>query len=349
MIDFQCLKIPEAAKRELRFLFLAKHALSNGAQDAEDGNHANYHHEMLKTLREIGLQVTAANRFQALYEKPEFDFLITLFNRAGFHNSEMFAPLFGEFHRVPYLGAAPIIRGATDNKHFMKRIVQALGIRTPRWKFYPIGSSDRTAPGFETDALIVKPNASSASWGIEVTSDWVHAARHISDLHRQGHDVIVEDYIDGTDVAVPIIGSVKPRYLPVIEYRSPSGAVRSYACKRGLAAIDGEQMLVAEAGVMAGLQPLCDAIVPEIWPFDYGRIEFRIAPSPAGGAPHFIEVNLNCNLSSTKAVARSAQSIGVSHAALVETILCHSLLRQGVITECAGQPLPRMPTCATPR
>ena len=89
------------------------------------------------SLRQIGLRVVPSNRFETLYAFPDFDFLITLFNRAGFRNSEMFAPRFGEFHRLPYWGASPIVRGLADDKHFMKRIDQALGIPTPPLEVRP--------------------------------------------------------------------------------------------------------------------------------------------------------------------------------------------------------------------
>jgi D-alanine-D-alanine ligase len=44
-----------------------------------------------------------------------------------------------------------------------------------------------------------------------------------------------------------------------------------------------------------------------------------------------MEVNLSCNLWSKKTISRSARSLGVNHGRLVETILAHSLLRQGVV------------------
>lgn len=93
----RCLTIPQRHKDDLRFLYLAKHALSTGTLDPEDGNHAIYHHEILQTLRRIGLRVVPSNRFESLRGFPDFHFLITLFNRAGFRNSEMFAPSSANF------------------------------------------------------------------------------------------------------------------------------------------------------------------------------------------------------------------------------------------------------------
>ena len=53
-------------------------------------------------------------------------------------------------------------------------------------------------------------------------------------------------------------------------------------------------------------------------------------PRPASTLT-FMEVNLSCNLWSKKTVSGAARLLGVSHVELVETILVHSLRRQGVI------------------
>ena len=329
----RCLQIPQVYKDSLRFLFLAKHALSSGLPDAEDGNHAVYHYDILQKLRRIGLRVTPADSFEALYAKPDFDFLITLFNRAGFRNSEMFAPLFGEYHGVPYLGASPIVRGVSDDKHVMKRIVRSLGIETLPWKYFPIGGLDGAPPKFEYESLIVKPNASSGSWGIQQVSGWADAARHIAKLHGQGHDVIVEPCIDGADYAAPVISSGGPWILPVVKYQYAQGNMRTYEQKRGLLRTHTptECMTLNDKDLEHRLQPMCLDIITELWPFDYGRIEFRV--DHRSGKMYFIEVNLSCNLAADKAIAISAGSLGVGHEALIETIICHSLLRQGVISK----------------
>jgi D-alanine-D-alanine ligase len=39
---------------------------------------------------------------------------------------------------------------------------------------------------------VVKPNASSASWGVEILDDWDEARAHAEQLLAAGHDVILE-------------------------------------------------------------------------------------------------------------------------------------------------------------
>ena len=85
-------------KERLKFLFIAKHALSDGAPDAQDGDHAVYHCHVRDTLRQIGLNIDVANSPQDMFTRPNVDFVFSLLNRAGFLNSEMLIPLLCEMH-----------------------------------------------------------------------------------------------------------------------------------------------------------------------------------------------------------------------------------------------------------
>lgn len=328
------LRIPDSAKSRLTVMLLAKHAAKDGRPDAQDGNHAIYHHELRSTLEEIGLNVVAAERFDAIADKPDADFVVPLLNRAGFVHSEMLAPLQLTRHGVPFLGATPIIRGLSDNKHLTKLVARARGVPTADWKFYRRSGGAITPPDFIAERLIVKPNASSASWGVGLYDNWNDAVGQIHWLHDRGHDAIVEEWVPLIDIGVPVIGGDlgRPWILPPMIY-SPEDpyALRSYEEKRGLIPSDQLDPLqrVEDLQLVARLETAIEPLLDELWPFDYGRFEFRF--DPASGALSFMEVNLSCNLWSKKTISRSARTLGLSHRDVVETILAHSLGRQRLI------------------
>lgn len=325
--------IAAADKARLRILFLAKHACADGRPDAQDGNHAIYHHEIRSTLEAIGLHVDVANSYDALFDRPDADFVVTLLNRGGFQNSEMLAPLLLARRDVPYLGASPIVRGLSDDKYLSKMIARARGVPTMNAQLFRRGGLFE-APAFAADRLVVKPNASSASWGVKMVDSWDEAQDHADSLFALGHDVLVEQWAPLLDVAVPVIGGSggRPWILPPMMYvPADPHRERSYEEKRGLVdAGDDPLILVEDADLRDRLEAMTQALLPELWPFDYGRFEFRY--DPASGQALFMEVNLSCNLWSKKTISRSAASIGVDHRALVETIVGHSLARQGLLT-----------------
>ena len=315
----------------MRVLFLAKHALGNGRPDGVDGNHAIYHHELRTTLEAIGLNVMAANSYAALLERPAADFVIPLLNRGGFQNSEMLAPLLLARQGLPYLGAQPIVRGLSDDKHLMKMVARHHGVLTADWMIYRRGGEAIEEPRFRAERLVVKPNASSASWGIRMVDSWTAARNHVELLQAEGHDVIVEPWTPLIDVAVPVIGAQGPLLLPAMAYQPPDPRqFRSYEEKRALvetgddplAAIEDRQLLLR-------LEAQTRLLMRDLWPFDYGRFEFRY--DPASGDLSFMEVNLSCNLWSKKTISRAAAVAGMDHAMLVETIVAHSMIRQGLL------------------
>ena len=329
MSDSRALRIPPALKTQLRVMFLAKHALSGGRLDADDGSHAIYHHEMLTTLQAIGLDVVPATGFDALWTSPAIDFVIPLLNRGGFQNSEMLAPLLCVKHALPFLGAAPIVRGLADDKHLSKLVARHHDVPTAPWAVYRRGQRV-TAPGFAYDRLVVKPNASSASWGIKVVDTWFEGLAHLQSLQAAGHDVIVEPWVPLVDIAVPVVGADGPWLLPPMAYLPEDPErVRSYAEKRNLVSVTDDPLEpVRDEALLERLAAYTAALLRDLWPFDYGRFEYRY--DPATGDLRFMEVNLSCNLWSKKTISRAAGTLGVSHEALVETIVAHSFARQRV-------------------
>lgn len=328
-----CLRLTDDAKNRLKILFLAKWAEGDGKPDAHDGSHAVYHYELRETLKQIGLNIEASGHYERLFDKPDYDYLFTLFNRGGFLNSEMLGPLLATYNKVAYLGASPIIRGLGDDKHLMKLAAKSRGLTTPEWEIYRRGCLNLSEPKFAWSRLVIKPNASSASWGIKSVDNWTDGKEHIAYLHATGHDAIVESFVNGYELAVPIIGARGPWILPIVRFFVDDPlAIRSYEQKRHLTPSDDVVLKIYDnQPIIDRLEQAAHNILPEIWPCDYGRMEFKYDPET--DSLNFLEINLSCNLWSKKAIPFSARGAGVEYMELIETILCHSLLRQNVITE----------------
>ena len=362
--------IPDEAKKRLRIMFIAKHAKWPGGLHPEDGNHALYHVEVREILEGLGLNLVLADRYEALFEKPEVDFVFPLLNRGGFLNSEMMLPLLCTRHAIPFLGASPILRGMSDDKSLTKLAAAARGIPTAPWAIYrrgapveqskcPIPPRDgdeqaRHAPGMAADARgasapahdqpqagggggehrwVIKPNASSASWGVQDARDWAGVEAAIASIHSEGHDAIVEPFLNGSDVEVPVITvDGQPVIMPmmVFEQADPSH-LRTYYEKRDLVDRSQKYRLVEfdDPEWTPIIAEHTRNLVEEFRPFDYGRYEFRL--DREGGTVQFLEVNLNANLWSEKVYGRSAKAAGLSQEQLIETILCESLARHGLL------------------
>ncbi len=332
-------RISAEAKRRLRLMFISKHARWQGELHPDDGNHALYHVEVRETLEAIGMNLVLADSYEALFEDPGVDFVFTLFNRGGFLNSEMMAPLLCTRLGLPFLGASPILRGLADDKHLAKLCAERRGLPTAPWAIYRRGAPVEQSPCPAGERFVIKPNASSASWGVQDARDWTGVQAAVADIHAQGHDAIVEPFINGSDVEVPVITiDGEPVVMPMIMFeQSDPTHLRSYYEKRDLAKGMSRYTLVPfdDPEWTSVIADYTREIAQELRPFDYGRFEFRLDRD--SGKVYFLEVNLQANLWSKKVFGHSAARAGLSQTELIETILHESLRRHGLLEPAAAQ------------
>lgn len=325
--------IDPAVKERLRILFIAKNALWEGELHPEDGNHALYHREMRQVLEGLGLNLVLADRFEILFENPDVDFVFPLLNRAGFFNSEMLCPLLCERKGIPYLGASPILRGLSDDKHLAKRAAQVAGVPTAPWAIFRRGAPVDPALVPQADRYVIKPNASSASWGVNDATDLASVVQAVADVHALGHDALVEPFLEGSDVEVPVITvRGEPAILPMMIFRQADPShLRTYQEKRDL--VDRSQKYSLDPFENREMAARIAELTRKAWneyrPFDYGRFEFRV--NEETGEITFLELNLNCNLWSQKVFGRAAALAGWSQSELIETILAEGLVRHGLM------------------
>lgn len=326
------LRISDAARRDLKLLFIAKHALGSGGLDAVDGNHSPYHYEVRTILEGLFDNLRIANSYDALFTDPGADFVFPLLNRGGFFNSEMLCPLLCNRLGLPFLGANPILRGLADDKHLTKLEGRVRGVPTCDWAVYRAGAPVEPERCPRADRYVVKPNNSSASWGVTDASDWEGVKAGVLGIHAEGYDALVEPFMKGSDVEVPVIemdGAV--HVMPPMLFRQADPMhLRTHEEKRDL--VDRSQKYELVPFEAAEAWPRIRALTLEMAevfrPFDYGRFEFRFDED--SGEVNLLEVNLQCNLWSKKVYGRSAELMGWSQEDLIESIVAQSLRRHGL-------------------
>lgn len=327
------LRLTDAARRDLKFLFIAKHALGDGGLHNQDGNHAPYHYEIRTILEGLFDRLQVANSFDVLFTDPEVDFVFPLLNRGGFFNSEMLCPLLCTRLGVPYLGANPILRGLSDDKHLTKLEGRVRGVPTCDWAVYRAGAPVTPERCPRGERLVIKPNNSSASWGVSDASEWDEVRRAVLAIHAEGHDAIVEPFMPGSDVEVPVLEiNGEPHVMPPMLFRQADPThLRSHEEKRDLVDRSQKYELVPfeAADDWPRIREMTLQLAEIFRPFDYGRFEFRF--NEATGEINLLEVNLQCNLWSQKVYGRSAVLMGWSQEDLIESLVAESLRRHGLM------------------
>lgn len=190
---------------------------------------------------------------------------------------------------------------------------------------------------------IVKPEHEDGSAGI-VAKSVVHTEADLRaqiafvlEEHRQ--PAVVQEYIDGREVAVSLLGWPVPRVLPLGEITFqdlPEGHPRilTYASKWSDDSLD----YIGTPSVAAVLRPHQVRRVAaagrrafEVLGLrDYARVDMRLDRE---GNPYVIDVNPNCDLSHDGGFAKAAARAHISYQALIWEITLCALRRSAVPVE----------------
>ena len=229
-----------------------------------------------------------------------------------------------------YTGAGTHGMMLAQDKAIAKKIFAFHGIHTPVF-----AKSFRGRLDFSHDLVfpvIVKPAREDGSIGIEFSAvvssirelmermDWLHA--------NFDSPVLIEEYIEGREMYVGVIGNDKPEALPVVELdlsKLPDGTPRIASAEvkwgKGTKAYRDTKSAIAtdltEESV-AALQQTAVAAYQALELRDYGRVDMRLQ---ADGRVHVIEANPNPWLSSKAEFAMAARKSGRTYPQLVEEIV----------------------------
>jgi D-alanine-D-alanine ligase len=116
---------------------------------------------------------------------------------------------------IPYVGSGPLAHSLALDKVVAKMIFQQHGIPTPQ--FAVLQSPDSQLPDLDFP-LVVKPKNEAVSFGIKIAhnnEELFEGAKVIFEKFKQ--PVLVEQYIEGREINVGLIGNNPPETLPPVE------------------------------------------------------------------------------------------------------------------------------------
>ncbi|MEM2122535.1 MAG: GNAT family N-acetyltransferase [Candidatus Bathyarchaeia archaeon] len=258
----------------------------------------------------------------------------------GYSGYEMNFPSLFELFRIPYTGSPSIALGICLDKPRTKYALLEAGIPTP--KFYVISSLEELSGYSYNFPLIVKPSREDASIGISwenVVSDGSTLRSRVEYLlEKYRQPVLVEEFIEGRELNVSLIGNSSPEVLSISEVDF-SKLNRKYR----ILTYDGKWDKVSYD--YAATPTICPADIDEplrerikelskrayrmLGCRGYARIDFRVADPDE---PYIIDVNPNPDISRGAGFARSAERAGIKYNQLINRII-----------ELALEPHPRIP------
>jgi D-alanine-D-alanine ligase len=324
----------QARPSPLRVLYLANYApltKAAGAPDLSEGyKYARYHREMLTLLEGLGFVVTSTRTIQTLLEQPEsYDYVFSLLNRAPHRGSEILVSALCEYFKLPYLGARPNIRAVAEDKYVTKLVARQLGFEVPAGQVYRPSDTKLPSPSFP-GPYIAKPRSGASSKHITescLQDSWSDLVPEVRRLIELGDDVLVEEWVDGTNVTLPVIGGSPPLILPAYELESEKkGQLVTYEQKRGIEK-GVKRRAFDDKDIVRELNDLAAILYANAEPIDYLRLDFRVTPV---NRCVFLEFNVCCNIGPLSGFSACAEQIGLSHREMLVRILSHSFERQKI-------------------
>lgn len=280
------------------------------------------------SMRADVLPVSSAQDLLSQLEGERPDLVVNLCESlAADSRGEMAVPLLLELLGIPYTGSSALSLGLALHKHKAKEILRARGVPTPA---FVLAERLEDLAGLELPfPLIVKPSREDASVGVDfdsVVSTRAQLERAVRSVLTRFHQpALVEQYVDGPEIYVPLLGNRGGRAripLPLTEIRFGAAfagrpRIVSYRAKWEADSAECKDSPAVPCTLgereQERLRALATAAFDALECQDYGRVDLRLA---ADGAAHVIDVNPNCDLHPEAGFARTAAAAGITYRAL---------------------------------
>lgn len=295
-------------------------------------------YDVCSTLQELGHEVRALGVQDELQPirvaveefKPDVAFnLLEEFQGNVLYDQNVVSLL--ELLRVPYTGCNPRGLIISREKALSKKLLVYHRIRVPAFHAFPMGLKVKR-PRQLAFPLIVKSLTEHASLGISKASI-VHDDTELSERVRFVHrriktDAIAEQFIEGREVYVSVLGNDRLTALPARELviesdHADAPVIATEKVKHDLEyqerhGIDQKPAVDLPAPVESALPHLSKRIYRILGLSGYARIDYRVSPD---GSIWCLEANPNPEISQGEEFAAAAQQAGISYPELLQRLL----------------------------
>lgn len=236
-----------------------------------------------------------------------------------------------ELLRQSYTGCNPRGMMLSRDKVLSKQILSYHRIPTPQFAVFRRGAAIRI-PARLRYPLFVKSATEDASLGISqasVVEDAARLAERIAFIHEHTMtDALVEEYIEGRELYVGVLGNERIRTLTPWEFifgelKAGRAAIatrkakwdRAYQARHG---ITSDKAVNLPPGLPERLDRFARRVYRALHMTGYARIDFRVR---ADGTPFVLEANANPNLEQAEDFADAALHDGIPYPELLKRIV----------------------------
>lgn len=237
-----------------------------------------------------------------------------------------------ELAGIPYTGPGIAASAICMNKILTKRILQNAGLPTAEFLAFRRDEVEGRIENVKKEAsdtigypMVLKSPCEGSSIGVVIIQSEDEFEDAVKEVFSHGDELLIEEFVKGTEVTLPIMGNETITTLPVIEITSER-EFYDYTAKytKGLchhiipACIDKEsEKEIIRIGRKVYQILGCRGL---------SRVDYIVHPAKG---PLVIEVNTLPGMTDMSLFPDAARYIGISYESLVETILEYGLAAKG--------------------
>lgn len=236
-----------------------------------------------------------------------------------------------EMENVPFTGCGSVPLTLCKHKGVSKKILAYRRIHVPDFELIPRGRKRITARGLKFP-LLVKPLKEEASLGIAQASlvqNLEQLAERVRFIHEKfDNDVIAEEYIEGRELYVSLIGTTRLQMFPIRELvfgevPPDKPKIATYKAKwddeyRQRWGLENTFPTDLDPLVIRNIERTCKRIYRLLMIDGYARLDLRLT---ASGDIYFLEANPNPMLAANEDFALSAAEAGIAFPQLIQRII----------------------------
>jgi len=306
-------------------------------------------YDVVTTLRAAGHEIRPLGVHDELkpirdeIEDWKPDVVLTLLEQ--FHGEAIYdqnVASFLELMRIPYTGCNPRGLMLARGKGLSKTLVHYHRIPVPAFAIFPMRRKVQR-PARLALPLIVKSLSEHVSYGISqasVVDTDEKLAERVGFIHeRIGTPAIAEQYIEGRELYVGVLGNDRLRVLPVweLEFGNMAQGARAIATEK----VKHDPDYQERRGILHGpakdlgpelnarIQRMAKRIYRTLELDGYARIDFRLS---AEGITYFLEANPNPEIAESQEFAAAARHDGIAYPDLLHRILALGIRRAASTT-----------------
>lgn len=238
---------------------------------------------------------------------------------------------------IPYTGAPAMGLANCQNKVLAKRLLSSAGIRIPH--FFIIHAKTVRYPHKLKYPLLVKPAFEDASVGIEndsIVNNGKQLRTRIEFVLKQfNQPALVEEYIEGRELNVAVMGDKKLRVLPISEIDFSTMPDHLHNIVSFQAKWDPHHesyhktIPICPAPLSNNIEKKAKELAFKAFKVmgcrDYARVDMRLSKD---NKLYVLEVNPNPDITEGAGFMRSAQHAGMSYAQALKRIVNYALKRK---------------------